>query len=72
MRVARDNQVTEKRFCRPEHHYKYLADAYLTYLKSSRLQMELTNKYFNKGERSIESSANLVGLKLPKQLKEER
>ena len=66
-RLMRENQVTEKRFCRPMDHYKYFAQTYLTYLRSSRKQDELTSKYFNKGDRSIEESARLVGLKLPKQ-----
>lgn len=58
--------MTEKRFCRPLDHYKYFAQTYLTYLRSSRLQEELTNKYFHKGETSIEKSARMVGLALPK------
>lgn len=65
--LFRDNQVTERRYCRPAGHYKYFADTYLTYLKSSRLQDELTSKYFNKGDRSIADSAKLVGLELPEQ-----
>lgn len=70
LNLLRANQVTEKRFCRPEDHYKYFANTYLSYLKSRRLQDEITNKYFNKKDRSIESSANIVGLKLPKQFSE--
>lgn len=65
--LFRANQVTEKRFCRPEDHYKYFAETYLTYLKSTRLQDEITRKFFLKGESSIEDSARLVGLELPKQ-----
>lgn len=64
--LMRENQVTEKRFCRPQDHYKYFAETYLTYLKSSRMEGELVSKYFNKGERSIKDSARLVGLELPK------
>lgn len=67
LNLLRANQVTEKRFCRPKDHYKYFADTYLTYLRSTRLQDEITRKYFTKGERSIEDSARLVGLELPKQ-----
>lgn len=66
LNVLRENQVTERRFCRPQDHYKYFAETYLTYLRSSRLQNELTRKYFNKGERSVQDSARLVGLELPK------
>lgn len=65
--LFRSNQVTEKRFCRPEDHYKYFAQTYLTYLRSTRLRDELTQKYFAKGEKSIQESARLVGLELPKQ-----
>lgn len=64
--LMRENQITEKRFCRPKDHYKYFAETYLTYLRSSRMEDELVQKYFNKGERSVEDSAKLVGLRLPK------
>uniref|UniRef100_A0A6G1SMI7 Protein FMC1 homolog n=1 Tax=Aceria tosichella TaxID=561515 RepID=A0A6G1SMI7_9ACAR len=66
LNLMRENQVTEKRFCRPKDHYKYFAETYLTYLKSSRLEDELVHKHFHKGERSIRDSARLVGLELPK------
>lgn len=69
--LFRENQVTDKRFCRPADHYKYFAETYLVYLKSLRLQDELTKKYFHKGERSIESSARLVGLELPERFNRE-
>lgn len=65
--VLRENQVTERRFCRPQDHYRYHAQTYLTYLQSTRKHEELTQKYFNKGERSVEESAKLVGLEVPKQ-----
>ena len=65
--LMRDNQVTERRFCRPQDHYKYFAKTYHTYLRSCRCQDEITQKYFNKEERSIKESAKLVGLELPKQ-----
>lgn len=46
--------------------HAYLANSYLTYLRSSRRQDELMSKYFHKPERSVEQSARLVGLSLPK------
>lgn len=70
LNLLRANQITEKRFCRPQDHYKYFAQTYLTYLKSTRLQDELTRKYFTKGELSIEQSAKMVGLELPKEQEE--
>lgn len=63
--LFRDNQVTEGRYCRAPDHYTYLAETYLSYLKNTRTQDELIKKYFHRGERSVESAANIVGLKLP-------
>lgn len=64
--LFRDNQVTEKRYCRADEHYSYLGKTYLTYLKNTRSQEELVKRYFHKGERSIERAAKLVGLTVPK------
>lgn len=67
LNVMRGKQAIEGRPSRPQGHYKYLAENYLIYLRSSRQQDELVKKYFNKGDRSVEDSARLVGLKLPNQ-----
>lgn len=68
LNLIRQNKVTERRYCRPQDYYKFFSQTYLTYLESSRLQAELTAKYFNKGEKSVEESAKLVGLRLPKKV----
>lgn len=44
-----------------------LLDNYITYIQSSREHRELLARYQGKGERSVEESARLVGLELPKQ-----
>ncbi len=44
----------------------FLANAYGTYLSSTVETLALYVRYC-KGERSIEESANIVGLRLPKQ-----
>ena len=41
-------------------------ETYITYLQSSREHRELLTRYQGRGERSVEESANLVGLELPK------
>ena len=40
-------------------------DIYALHLRGLRVNAMLSHKYKGKGERSIEESANLVGLKLP-------
>ena len=42
-------------------------ETYLMYIQSSREHRDLLAKYQGKGERSVEESAHLVGLELPKQ-----
>ncbi|CAG5125368.1 unnamed protein product [Candidula unifasciata] len=62
----RSFQVTGEKICRAQHEVEYVARTYLCYLESTRKQEELSNLYRGRGERSIESSAEIVGLKLPK------
>ncbi|CAL1526047.1 unnamed protein product [Lymnaea stagnalis] len=62
----RSMQVTGEKICREQHEAENLAQTYLCYLESTRRNEELSVLYRGKGERSIESSANIVGLKLPK------
>lgn len=45
----------------------HLLENYLAYVQSSREHRELLARYQGKGERSVEESAHLVGLELPKQ-----
>lgn len=47
---------------------EHLADTYATYLNSTRFLAELQERYRG-GERSIEQSANIVGLRLPEKYK---
>ena len=44
-----------------------LLENYLTYVQSSQEHRELLARYQGRGERSVEESARLVGLELPKQ-----
>lgn len=61
----RRNQVTEEQTCKASTESRYLADTYLTYLKSSRKAAQLKNEYHGQGERSVRSTADMVGFKLP-------
>jgi len=61
-------QVTGAKHCREKDEMKHLAETYLCLLQSTKKQAELRALYL-KGERSIESSASLVGLSLPKTYK---
>ena len=61
----RKNQVTEEQTCKAQQESQYLADTYLCYLKSSRKAAELRHEFHGQGERSIRSTADMVGFKLP-------
>ena len=61
----RQNAVTASRYCMAKDEMMFLGSAYLTYLDSTKRTIELYGKYA-KGERSIEESARIVGLKPPK------
>ena len=67
----RQNTVTSKKYCREENEQFFIANTYLSYLKNTREYSLLKSKYA-KGERSIEESANIVGLSLPKQYHDEK
>lgn len=62
----RKHQVTDQRICLADAQLYFLGETYLTYLNSLRLVKRLQNEYHTKGERSVEESAKLVGLGLPK------
>ena len=62
----RQNSVSGSQYCMEKNELFFLANAYLTYLTSNNEALMLYSKYC-KGERSIEESANIVGLRLPKQ-----
>lgn len=61
----RQHSVSDSKYCMEKNEMQFMANAYLTYLNSTRNTLELYARYC-KGERSIEDSARLVGLKLPK------
>jgi hypothetical protein len=66
----RQNIVSDSRYCLQKNDMYFLGNAYLTYLDSTRQTLDLYSRYC-RGERSIEDSARLVGLKLPKLYQEE-
>ncbi|XP_042146797.1 protein FMC1 homolog [Ixodes scapularis] len=63
---ARRHQVTEKRLCRAHMELQGQTATYLCYLASTRKGHELQQQYHGRKERSVEESARLVGLALPK------
>ena len=60
----KQNQTTSSRFCREGNEMPMMANAYVTYLRSTKEYMELHARYC-KGERSTEEAAAIVGLRLP-------
>jgi len=62
----RHYEVTGEKICREQGEVEHVAETYLCYLRSARKQEELSEMYKGKGERSTESAAEIVGLKLPK------
>lgn len=61
----RRNQLTAEQHCKAHQEAHYLADTYLCYLRSSRKGAQLKNEFHGKGERSVRSTADMVGFKLP-------
>ncbi|XP_022304002.1 protein FMC1 homolog [Crassostrea virginica] len=60
----RENQVTSQKLCKGQNEMMMVGQTYLCMLESLRKSEELSQMY-KTTERSIEDSANLVGLKLP-------
>ncbi|EYB82081.1 hypothetical protein Y032_0367g34 [Ancylostoma ceylanicum] len=60
----RDHQVTQRVYSKAPQEAEHVANLYATYLSSTRRLNELEMRYKG-GERSVEESANLVGLALP-------
>lgn len=65
----KQNQATSSRFCREGSEMPMIANAYVTYLRSTKEYIELHSRYC-KGERSTEEAAAIVGLRLPQQYQE--
>uniref|UniRef100_A0A1I7XS17 Protein FMC1 homolog n=1 Tax=Heterorhabditis bacteriophora TaxID=37862 RepID=A0A1I7XS17_HETBA len=61
----KDHKVTQRVFCNASNEMEHIAGLYATYLRSTRLLCELEARYKG-GEKSVEESAKLVGLALPK------
>lgn len=61
----RKYKTTDEQFCKARAEMQFLCNTYLCYLESLRKHGELNKQYKGDGERSTESSANLVGFKLP-------
>lgn len=67
----RENAVTASKYCKEDNEQHFIAKTYLSYLRNTKEYSILQSKYA-KGERSIEDSANIVGLRLPKQYHDEK
>ncbi|XP_013380945.1 protein FMC1 homolog [Lingula anatina] len=61
----RQHQLTSNTYCKGDGAMNHLAETYLCLLKSTRECKELREEFKGHGERSTESTANLVGYKLP-------
>lgn len=61
----RQNSVSDAKYCMPKDEMLFLASTYATYLDATHKTLDLYGRYC-RGERSIEDSANIVGLRLPK------
>ena len=59
------NSVSDAKYCMPKDEMFFLASTYATYLDATHKTLDLYGRYC-RGERSIEESANIVGLRLPK------
>ncbi|CAD5115787.1 DgyrCDS4729 [Dimorphilus gyrociliatus] len=65
MEQTRKHQVTGMKFCRERDELFHVTDTYRCLLHSVRKHEELIERYKGAGERTIEESANIVGLGLP-------
>ncbi|KAE9419954.1 hypothetical protein Angca_002373, partial [Angiostrongylus cantonensis] len=59
------DSIAERSYSKAPEETRHLAGLYATYLSSTRKLVELETRYRG-GERSIEESAKLVGLSVPK------
>lgn len=65
----RKHDRTDEQLCKSREEMKFMANTYLCYLRSSRLQKEINEEFHGKGERSVAETANMVGFKLPQDRK---
>lgn len=61
----RKNQVTDEQLCKEHESMNYMLNTYLCYLNSKRTHEKILKEFHGKGERSIKSTADLVGFTLP-------
>lgn len=61
----RKYQTTDEQLCKAREEVKFIANTYLTYLRSSRMHKEILDEFHGKGERTVEQTAKMVGFKLP-------
>ncbi|CAL2037943.1 hypothetical protein CAEBREN_05950 [Caenorhabditis brenneri] len=64
MEQMRADQVTTRRYSKAENESESVAKLYLSYIQGTRRLNELQERYKG-GEKTVEESARLVGLKLP-------
>ena len=62
--VARKNDMTDKKTCRPANELAFMADVYACYLESSRVCRDLATAKRGR-EATVEQAARSVGLQLP-------
>ncbi|XP_041531695.1 protein FMC1 homolog isoform X1 [Microtus oregoni] len=67
VKAFRAHRVTSEKLCRAQHELHFQAATYLCLLRSIRQHVALHQEFHGKGERSVEESAGLVGLQLPRQ-----
>lgn len=65
MNQMRAHKLTQRILSKAPMEIEQTASCYATYLKSTRILIELQNRYA-RGELDPEKSANLVGLTIPK------
>lgn len=58
-------RTTDEQLCRAREEMNFIANTYLSYLRSSRLRKQICDEFHGKGERSVAETAKLVGFKLP-------
>lgn len=58
-------KTTDEQLCRAREEMKFIANTYLTYLRSTRLRNQICDEFHGKGERTVAETAKMVGFKLP-------
>ncbi|XP_077996900.1 protein FMC1 homolog [Glandiceps talaboti] len=61
----RNHQITSEKICKGENEMQHKAQTYLSMLHNVRRYQELHAEYRGEGERSVESTAQMMGFELP-------